>query len=421
MEDEKNNIPGENRPPIDDDSPEAILERIRARLNADTTKEPVRPIPTESLRQRSAAPKTDRPRPEPPVRAETAAPETDPFRSDAPEPPPRPAAPVDRQGTPSSARSAAGQGQGRQPSSAGQGPAAYREYMHRANRPSVYPDAAAEDAYEAAYRDAMRKAAGEKPKGFDGNRARTAVGVLVLLFALFGVGCAVFFGVRGVTALKEKREQTLFAQYNQRLVSVAAVEPASFDDLSAASMDDLIKITIWSLIGSGFDPNRYTYVNGELCVPAANAAAAYTALFGTQRPMEHRTVEGYGYQFKYSEEDGAYFIPMTNLEPLYTPRVVSAETKGGATVVVCGLINSSAWTQDAVSGDMVAPEPDRYIRVTFRSASGLDYISAVQSMGLPETAIPASVPTTAQQQAEQPSEDAAAETTTEQRIVITWD
>ena len=149
--------------------------------------------------------------------------------------------------------------------------------------------------------------------------------------------------------------------------------------------------------------------------------AAYTALFGTQRPMEHRSVEGYGYQFKYSEEDGAYFIPMTNLEPLYTPRVVSAETKGGATVVVCGLINSSAWTQDPVTGEMVVPEPDQYIRVTFRSASGLDYISAVQSMGLPETAIPASVPTTAPPQTEQALTEPPAETTTEQRIVITWD
>ena len=404
MEDERNSIPGESRVPRGEESPEVILERIRTRLNADTTKEPVRPIPTETFQQPSAAQNAaygaSRPRPEPSVRAESAGQDTVPPRPAAPKTAaPRPAAPP------------------RQP--------AYRDYGQRPSRPSVYSDADAEDAYAAAYRDAIRKAAGEKTSTSAGSRVRPAVGVLVLLFALFGAGCAVFFGVKGVTALKERQQRELFAKYNARLISVAAVEPASFDDLTAAPMDDLIKIAMWNLIGSGFDPNRYGYVNGELCVPAADAEAAYAALFGTQRPMEHRSVEGYGYQFKYSAEDRAYYIPMTNLEPLYTPRVVSAETKGGATVVVCGLINSSAWTQDAATGEMVAPEPDRYIRVTFRSASGADYISAVQSMGLPETAIPASVPSTAQAQTEQSSSEALTqppvETTTEKRIVITWD
>ena len=310
------------------------------------------------------------------------------------------------------------QGQAARPASPAQGAAAYREYMQRANRPSVYTDEAADDAYQAAYKEAMRRAAGEKAPGEAGRRSRFAVGVIVVLFALFGLGCAVFFGVKGVSTLTARREERLRAQYTERLIAVAAVDPASFDDLSAASMEDLVQISVWSLIGSGFDPNLYTYANGELCIPASDVEAAYARFFGAQQPVSHCSVEGYGYQIKYSAEDGAYYIPMTTLEPLYTPKVISVESKGGATVVVCGMINDGAWTQDRSTGAVTEPEPDKYVRVTFRSASGAEYISSIQSQGLPETAIPSTVPA-----GEQPAqtEPAVPETTTEKQIVITWD
>ena len=298
-------------------------------------------------------------------------------------------------------------------------PSVFRQYMQRTARPPVYPDASAEDAYEAAYRDAMRKASGERAASARG-RAPFAVGVLVILFAVFGLGCAVFFGIKGASVYRDKKNEARRAAYNARLICVAAVDPDAFDDISAASMPDLIKIAVWSLIGSGVDPNRYAYANGELCLPQADVEAAYAACFGTQLPIVHQTAEGYGYTVQYSEEDGAYYIPMTTLEPLYTPRVVSVETKSGATVVTCGMIGSGMWKQDRVTGDVAAPEPDKYIRVTFRTASGAEYISSLQSLGLPETAIPSAAPST-DVDAETEATAPAAETTTEKQIVITWD
>ena len=293
---------------------------------------------------------------------------------------------------------------------------AYREYMHSARRPSVYTDTAADDAYEAAYREAMRKAAGEKTAG-GAARSHLAAGVIVLLFALFGLGCAVFFGVKGVGALAKQREQALCDSYNARLIPGAAVDPASFDDPVDADMADLIKVSLWSIVGSGVDPNRYQYENGELCVPAADVEAAYAACFGNQRPIVHASAEGYGYTFQYSEEDAAYYIPMTTLEPLYTPRVTAVETRSGATVVTCGFVSGGLWMQDARTGDISQPEPDRYVRVTFRTAAGTEYISAVQSLGLPETALPSG----GQTAPAAPAAPEPEETTTGQNIVITWD
>lgn len=297
-------------------------------------------------------------------------------------------------------------------------PAAYRSYAQRSERPSVYSDSSANDAYEAAYRDAMRKATGEKRSELRSQRAQFAVGVFVVFFAVFGLVCAVVLGVRGISSYRMKKNEERCAAYATRLIAFAAVDPEPFDDISAASMEDLIKVSVWSIVGAGVDPNRYTYANGELCVPQADVEAAYTSYFGTQRPIVHSSAEGYGYTFQYSAEDAAYYIPMTTMEPLYTPRVTSVETKSGATVVTCGMISSGLWEQDAVTGDITAPDPDKYVRVTFRDVSGAEHINSMQSLGLPETAIP-SVGNASEPQTETPIP--SAETTTEKQIVITWD
>ena len=409
MDDEKTIDQDVQRVISGEETPEEILARIRARRRAEAQEaageeSPQPPSPPVAAPSEKAPPAPAVPPGRPP--AGTGQPGHPPVRTAMPSTPPA--------GRPDGAPAPADYRQAPLDRNA----AAYRNYMHSARRPSVYTDSAADDAYEAAYRDAMRKAAGEKTPGGASLRSRFAVGVIVLLFAVFGFGCAVFFGVKGIGALARNREQALCGKYNALLVPVAAVDPDSFDDLSDASMADLIKVTLWSIVGSGVEPDRYRYENGELCVPAADVEAAYAACFGDQRPIAHASADGYGYTFHYSEEDNAYFIPMTTLEPLYTPRVTSVETKSGATVVTCGLISSGLWMQDAQTGDIAAPEPDRYVRVTFRTASGAEYISAVQSLGMPETALPSGGGLSS---SAVPAAPDAAETTTGQNIVITWD
>ena len=301
-----------------------------------------------------------------------------------------------------------------------QDPAMFRRYMRTPDRPPSYSGAPADDAYEAAYRAAMRRAAAGRTSKKRGQGAQFVTGIIVVLFAVFGLGCAVFFGVRGISSIRAKQSEERRALYNAKLISVAAVDPEAFEDISAARMEDLIKIAVWQLIGSGVDPNRYEYANGELCLPQADVESVYVACFGTQLPIAHQTVEGYGYTAKYSAEDAAYYVPMTTLEPIYTPKVVNVENKSGATVVTCGLISSGMWKQDRTTGDIVLPEPDKYVRVTFRTSSGAEYISSLQSLGLPETALPSGVPAESggeENTAVSPSE----ETTTEKQIVITWD
>ena len=407
MDEERNGYYDIIREKITDPELQKALDRFHAKGGEE-----------QRLREEAAA---SRP-PEAEERGERPVPQTEagarfvsgPYRQDAPAELRRPAPPVasgPRSGLGESAVHSA-------PAPQRRTAAAYRPYAQRTERQSVYSDHASGDAYEAAYREAMRKAAGEKRSELLIRRAQFAVGVSVVLFAVFGLVCAVVLGVRGVSAFRTKKNEARCAAYATRLIAFAAVDPEPFDDISAAAMEDLIQVSVWSVVGAGVDPNRYTYANGELCLPQADVEAAYASYFGAQRPIVHGSAEGYGYTFQYSLEDAAYYIPMTTMEPLYAPRVTSVETKSGAVVVTCGLISSGLWEQDPVTGDITAPDPDRYIRVTFRGASGAEYVSSVQSLGLPETAIPS-----AYSSAEPPTEPAApsAETTTEKQIVITWD
>lgn len=410
MDEERNDYYDIIREKITDPEIQKALDRFHAwgaeeqRLRDEAAAK--RPPEAEDHGQRPASPPENAPR--------TAS---EPRRQDAYTEARRPVSP----GAPAQRSVAGPDAPGGVPAPQKRDPAQYRTYAQRQRRPSVYSDSSANDAYEAAYRDAMRKATGEKRPELRSRRAQFTVGVFVILFAVFGFVCAVVLGVRGVSAYQAKKNEERCAAYATRLIAVAAVDPEPFDDISAASMEDLIKVSVWSVVGAGVDPNKYTYSNGELCVPQADVEAAYAAYFGAQRPIVHGSAEGYGYQIKYSADDAAYYLPMTTLEPLYTPRVTAVETKSGATVVTCGLISSGLWEQDAVTGDITAPEPDRYIRVTFRAVSGAEAISSLQSLGLPETAIPSGDPAGQSAAGETQADVPSAETTTEKQIVITWD
>lgn len=213
------------------------------------------------------------------------------------------------------------------------------------------------------------------------------VGLIIIVFSLIGFSGVIFQGVSFFLAKQEENNKAALETYSGFMLAVAAVDPQPFDDITAASMDELVEIAVWSIIGSDLDPEKYSYSSSELVIPASEVEAAFLRYFGTAVVIEHRTVTGYGYEFSYSEDDNAYFIPLTAIEPLYTPHITDAQVKGDAVVVTLGLINTSAWQQNSSTGDMERPDPDKVIKVTLRKSGGYTAIGAIQSTALPETAI----------------------------------
>ena len=235
---------------------------------------------------------------------------------------------------------------------------------------------------EALRRELQRRRREESKKRFS-----FILGLLVVIFSLIGFGGCVIFGVNYIKGQAEERKNRDFAAYNEFLVAVAAVDPAPFDDITGASSEELVEIAVWSIIGKDLEPDKYDYSSGELALPVADVEAAYTRYFGTDKAIEHTSVTGYGYEFSYNEEKGCYFIPLTAIEPFYTPVVTDAQTKGDSVTLTVGLINSNVWKLNSKTGELSQPDPDKFIKVTLRISGGAYYVGAVRSTNLPETAI----------------------------------
>ena len=226
------------------------------------------------------------------------------------------------------------------------------------------------------------------------------VGLIIVLLAVIGLVFLIVSGAKGISKAfdgSEKREE-----YNEFLTPVVMNDPAPFDDVTKAQTDQLIDIAIWSILSDELTPQKYEYTDEGMVIPASDVEAKFHELFGSETEMSNKTIEGYGYTFTFDSEKENYIIPLTGIIPTYTPRVVDISKKGAATVLTVGLLAGNEWAQ-ASNGDMVAPEPDKYVKITIRTdKDGSSYISAYQSTDAPET-----VSTTA------PLEDDTEEDTTE--------
>lgn len=240
-------------------------------------------------------------------------------------------------------------------------------------------------------------------------KAGLAAGIIICVLALTGL---VFLISLGVSAIKDAHSRKLmeqYAEYNEFLIPAAAIDIEPFDDISSANMSELVEMSIWSILNSDLNPDNYSYSNGNLVLPSSEVKTSFEHYFGTEIQIQHCTVEGYGYEFTYDETNDVYYIPLTTISPIYTPAVSAVDKKGSSITVTCGLKNASLWTQDKITGEMTAPEPDKYIKVTLRSSGKDMYISAIQSSSTPETASTEAVIATEAASTETSSEETTAE------------
>ena len=242
--------------------------------------------------------------------------------------------------------------------------------------------------------DPGEASAPEQPK-----KKRSAVnlllGLLVILLAGYGVFQLAHLGISRFKEKNAEKETADTAVFYEYLIPAAAVDIDPFEDITAANMDTLVEMAVWAVLNSGMDPTQYQFDSDELLLPEAQVEAAFIHFFGTERTVAHTTVEGYGYRFTYDAAGRVYRIPLTTITPLYTPLITETETKGDSTVLTVGYLNAGLYAMDKLTGQLTAPEPDKYVKVTLRAASTGTYISAVRSLAISETAATLPVYTTA--------------------------
>ena len=212
------------------------------------------------------------------------------------------------------------------------------------------------------------------------------LGVIVSVFAVVGVVLTVWNTVRYISESAEESGQ--YAEYNEYLTPIVAVDIDAFDDITSADKEQLLNAAIWSILSDETTPDTYKYSGGYMLIPASDIEKEYGAIFGPEaaNAITHMTVQGYNSIFEYNSTDSVYKIPVTTISPVYTPQVTDVSKSGTALVVTVNLLAAESWMKDE-EGNFVAPEPDKVVKITLRELQGSYFINAIQTVSstVPET------------------------------------
>lgn len=216
-----------------------------------------------------------------------------------------------------------------------------------------------------------------------------ALGLVLLLFAAFGIYEAVHLAVDKAAALRDGSVRN--TEYEAFLEPFVVIDPAPFDDISGADPTDLLDASISALIYNSDKMNTYDVFEGEitgLLVPQADVEAYFVQLFGNEIPMVHQSVPDSFYNVVYNSERKAYIIPITSVDPLYTPKVYDAEKTGSSVTLTVGYIIGSEWAQ-LERGNYTAPDPAKFMKITLREDGSSYHIGSLRNSEAVETADPA--------------------------------
>lgn len=208
----------------------------------------------------------------------------------------------------------------------------------------------------------------------------TGLGVL----ALAAVGLvAIIMSLHGrVQEKRVEKNEALYEQYESFIAPVIMNDPDTFDDVTLADTSQLLSIAIWSILDSNIEPDKYEYTDSGMLLPKKQVEESFKKLFGSEVKIAHSSVDGGGIEFNYSSDKGAYIIPITGITPIYTPKVISVNEKSSYIVLTVGYLYSSDWQQDS-KGNMVAPEPSKYMKITLGKSSDTGYyVRAIQNTEL---------------------------------------
>lgn len=210
---------------------------------------------------------------------------------------------------------------------------------------------------------------------------KTAVGLVVILFAFVGAFSLITSLFSEVSEMNDERNREKFSVYEKFLSVVVMNDPDTFDDISQANKDQLISISVWSLIEKNAEPDNYEYVDSGIFIPQKDVEKEFELIFGPDVKYKHSTVDGgEGIEFRYSESKKGYIIPITGITPIYIPKVLEAKERESSVILQVGYLATTDWIRDS-EGNITEPEHSKLMEITLgKNTDGGFFVRSIRAL-----------------------------------------
>ncbi|MCD7811327.1 MAG: hypothetical protein LUG91_05705 [Ruminococcus sp.] len=178
-------------------------------------------------------------------------------------------------------------------------------------------------------------------------RVYAALGVVFTLFAVLGFAASVRYAANlfhSFTSGEQSKSDFAEVVYPAVIMDIQA-----FDSVTDLANDQIISASLWAMIMSDDDMDKYEKTFDVIAVPEIDVEAYAAKIFGSDVPeLTHETVGSGELKFYYNSESKCYNVPVNPVTFTYKPEIEAVSKNGSEyTVTVNYLQEIPEWMENS--------------------------------------------------------------------------
>nr|WP_319489523.1 hypothetical protein [uncultured Caproiciproducens sp.] len=211
------------------------------------------------------------------------------------------------------------------------------------------------------------------------HRYGVAVGALVLILALVGVG---FIAASiGKSIYFAATDDSKLRAYDSFLTTVVMQDPKPFASPDKANEEFVLNASLWKTITENNGTNYNSYDDaGRILVPLGDVVDSCHDLFGPNCQLQPKTPAQETF-FEYNSDENQFHVALYSSDSNFVPYTENAKKQGDSTVLRVGYVSpSDAWRTQTTS-TVAAPTPTKYMEYVLKTnpSTNQEYIYAIQA------------------------------------------
>jgi len=220
----------------------------------------------------------------------------------------------------------------------------------------------------------------KKPTRRRRHRYGVAVGALVLILALVGVG---FIATNiGQQIYYRATDDSQLRAYDTLLSTVVMQDPQPFASPDKANQEFVLNASMWKTIMENNGANYTNYDDaGKVIVPLGDVVDSCRELFGPNCQLQPKTPAQETF-FEFNSEENQFHVSPYSSDSSFMPYTENAKKQGDSIVLRVGYVSpSDAWRTQTTS-TVTSPKPTKYMEYVLKTdpAKNTQYIYAVHAI-----------------------------------------